>query len=282
LTRKKEIMPTERFKYYVKKIQQEIDQYDTLTFSGFGEPLLDRDFIKKAEIVKNEGFDVLLLTNGSLLSVDLFRQINNFGLESVRISFYGMKVDSYKRVHNINGNILFDKVKNTLTEICMMNRRTKIIFTYNVVSGENDEDIQEWINYWEPLADLLEIWKPHNWVDGRNYRAIKREKLKTCGRPFNGPLQVQVDGTVNMCCFDYNGKLLLGDLNSQSLYEIFNSEEYKKIKECHLSGKFEGSGLICEMCDQRNADKSDIMIYNSKFDINERVNMVSTIYKKLI
>ena len=47
LVRTKEIMSTERFEYYVKKILHETSQYDTLTFSGFGEPLLDRDFLKK-------------------------------------------------------------------------------------------------------------------------------------------------------------------------------------------------------------------------------------------
>lgn len=282
LTRAKEIMPTERFKYYVNKIIKETDQYDTLTFSGFGEPLMDKDFIKKAEIAKRFGFDVLLLTNASLLSTKLFKQINEVGLESIRISFYGMNADSYKTVHNVNGDVFFERVRDTLTEICSMKRTTKIIFTYNVVPGANDRDVHDWIRYWEPIADLLEVWRPHNWVDGRDYRRVKPKKLDTCGRPFNGPLQVQVDGTVNICCFDYNGKLLLGDLKSQSLSEIFSSEAYRKIKECHLTGNFEGSGLICEKCDQRNHDKSDIMVYNSKFDINERVRMVSTIYNKLI
>ncbi len=319
LTRAKEIMPTERFKYYVNKIIKETDQYDTLTFSGFGEPLMDngkkitdilklctkdnekifevrdkdlvrhrvwrvrdKDFIKKAEIAKRFGFDVLLLTNASLLSTKLFKQINEVGLESIRISFYGMNADSYKTVHNVNGDVFFERVRDTLTEICSMKRTTKIIFTYNVVPGANDRDVHDWIRYWEPIADLLEVWRPHNWVDGRDYRRVKPKKLDTCGRPFNGPLQVQVDGTVNICCFDYNGKLFLGDLKSQSLSEIFSSEAYRKIKKCHLTGNFEGSGLICEKCDQRNHDKSDIMVYNSKFDINERVRMVSTIYNKLI
>lgn len=282
LSRKKEVMSTERFLYYINKIQQETSRYDTLTFSGFGEPLLDKDFLRKAEIAKSKGFSVLLLTNGSRLSVDLFKSLNDLGLESIRISFYGIKPESYKVIHNINGNVSFEKIMDNLTEICRMKRKTKIIFTYNIVDGINEEDLRGWINYWEPLADLLEAWKPHNWVDGRNYRAVKMEKMKTCGRPFNGPLQIQVDGTVNMCCFDYNGKLLLGDLNYQSLADIFNSEAYKKIKGHHLTGDFNGCGLICEICDQRNLDKSDVMVYNSKFDINERINMVSTIYNKLL
>jgi radical SAM protein with 4Fe4S-binding SPASM domain len=126
------------------------------------------------------------------------------------------------------------------------------------------------------------VWRPHNWVDGRDYRAVQQEKLKTCGRPFKTPLQVQVDGTVNMCCFDFDGKLLLGDLKDQTLKEIFQSDMYKKIVECHTTGKYENSGLICKNCDQRNVDKSDVMVYNSKFAIEERVKKVSTTYSDIV
>ena len=102
--------------------------------------------------------------------------------------------------------------------------------------------------------------------------------MNSCGRPFRGPLQVQVDGTVNMCCFDYDGHLTLGDLKTQSLQEIFSSPMFQKILECHTTGNFKDSGLICENCDQRNADKSDVMVYNSKFNIKERVKQLSTTY----
>jgi len=82
-----------------------------------------------------------------------------------------------------------------------------------------------------------------------------------------------------MCCFDFDGKLLLGDLKKQSLKEIFASPAYEKIVSCHATGDYKGSELICEKCDQRNKDKSDVMIYNSKFDIDERVHKVSTTYQ---
>lgn len=282
LTRAKEIMPTERFRHYLEKIMSVKGKYSTLTFSGFGEPLLDRNFLEKAEIAEKQGLNLLLLTNASLLTVPIFKRINELGFLSIRISFYGINQQSYGRMHNLNGGVDFERLKATLTEICRMGRKTRIIFTYNVVEGVNDADLRGWIDYWEPIADLLEVWKPHNWVTGREYRGVKKEKLKTCGRPFGGPLQVQADGTVNMCCFDFDGKLLIGDLNKQTLAEIFASGAYNRIKERHMSGDFSGSGLICENCDQRNVDKSDVMVYNSKFDINERVRMVSTNYQKLL
>jgi wyosine [tRNA(Phe)-imidazoG37] synthetase (radical SAM superfamily) len=280
LTRKKEIMPTEKFKFYLQQILDATGQYDTLTFSGFGEPLLDKDILEKIKFARKCNLKVLLLTNGSLLTKEIFEKMEDLEVESIRVSFYGITGTTYSKVHGVDGGY-FEKTYKNLTDLCRSKRRVKILMTYNIVEGINDQDTSAWVKYWEPISDLVEIWKPHNWVYGRSYRKVQKEKVETCGRPWNTPLQVQVDGTINMCCFDFNGDLLVGDLNKQSLEEIFKSGMYKKIVSCHASGNFEGSGLICENCDQRNEDKAGVLAYSSKFNPEDRIGRVSTTYSKL-
>ncbi len=282
LTRKKETMSFDLFKFIFDKINSETSQYYTLTFPGMGEPLLDQSLDDKISYAKKIGFTVLILTNGSLLTVDRFKRLEDIGLNSVRVSIYGDTPEKYSAVHGVKDKEIFYKVKENLTEIAKVKSNTSLLLTYNVVSGYNDSDLESWIEYWKDKADLLEVWRPHNWVNGRNYRALQEKKLKTCGRPLHTPLQVQVDGTVNMCCFDFDGKLLLGDLKTQTLEEIFDSPMFKRILKHHTIGDFEGSDLICENCDQRNSNKSDVMIYNSKFNINERVTKLSTTYQDII
>jgi organic radical activating enzyme len=282
LTRKIETMNFNLFEYLFDKILSETNQYNTVTFPGMGEPLLDETLDKKISYAKKKKFKVLLLTNGSLLTLQRFKRLQDLGIDSVRVSLYGDAQKTYNRVHGIKDTDLFRKIKDQLTQIAINKKNTRLLLTYNVIDGINKDNLNAWIEYWRDKADLIEVWRPHNWVDGRSYRGIHKKRLKTCGRPWKTPLQVQVDGTVNICCFDFDGKLLLGDLKTQPLTGIFNSTMFKKIIKHHISGDFRGSGLICEYCDQRNADKSDVMIYNSKFDIEERVKMVSTIYSKLI
>jgi len=281
LTRKKETMSFDLFKLLFDKINNETDQYNTLTFPGMGEPLLDKSLNQKIEYAKKKNFTVLMLTNASLLTLDKFKEFESLGLDSIRVSFYGNSPESYKKVHNITDEGLFKKIRDTLTDICKAKKTTQILLTYNVVENSNDALTDSWIQYWQDKADLLEVWRPHNWAVGKSYRPVQETQLKTCGRPFKTPLQVQVDGTINMCCFDFDGKLLLGDLKTQTLDEIFRSEPFNKILLHHTSGDFKNSGLICENCDQRNADKSDVMIYNSKFNIEERVQKVSTTYSDI-
>lgn len=280
LSRKIETMDYGLFKLLLDKIINETKQYYTLTFPGMGEPFLDETFSKKIKYSRQKGLNILILTNGSLLDVEKFKEMEDLGVNSIRVSLYGNDRMSYSKVHGVKEN-MFDKVKSSLTEICKIKSKTNIILTYNVVDEYNASVLDSWMDYWKGRVDLFEVWQPHNWVDGKNYRVVQQEKMKTCGRPFNTPLQIQVDGTVNMCCFDYNGKLLLGDLKTQTLNEIFNSAIYTKIAACHKKGDFSGSGFICENCDQRNADKNDVMVYSSKFDIAERVNKVSTTYQNI-
>lgn len=281
LTRKKETMSFELFRYIFDKINSETSQYDTLTFPGLGEPLLDETLDDKITYAKKHGYTVLMLTNGSLLTPERFKRLEDIGLDSVRVSIYGDSPESYNAIHGTKNTDLFQKVKKNLTEISRIKNKTSLLITYNVVDGYNDSELESWIEYWKDKVDLLEVWRPHNWVDGRVYRVIQEEKLKTCGRPWNTPLQIQVDGTVNMCCFDFDGKLLLGDLKTQTLKEIFESSMFKKILKHHTTGRFGGSRLICENCDQRNLNKSEVMIYNSRYNINERVKQVSTTYKDI-
>lgn len=279
-TRKIEVMPTRFFRDLLTKIKRETDQYDMVTFAGFGEPLMDPGFAEKVAIARELGFEATVLTNAYKLTPALFEELDSLGMQSVRISFYGMDEASYDKVHRPPKGS-YQRVSDNLEKICAMERTTKVLMTLNVVEGVNDADVDGWVRRWEPQADLLEVWRPHNWVDGHAFRAIAAEKRASCGRPFTGPLQIQVDGTVNMCCFDFNGKLLIGDLHQQTLGEIFSGEAFKRLEHCHKTGNFEGTDYICKACDQRNINKSDVMIYNSRFSIEERVELTSSGYSKL-
>ncbi len=283
LTRRKEIMPTDLFKRLIDKIMAETDQYDTLTFPGMGEPLMDPELDLKISYAKEKypRLGVLLLTNGSLLTPKKFQRFEEIGVSSIRVSLYGANEETYCRVHGIDNRAIFHQVYKNIDEICRVKKTTQLLLTYNIVDGVNDAVSEKWIERWKDKADLLEVWRPHNWVDFKEYRKVQAEKLKTCGRPFKGPLQIQVDGTVNMCCFDYDGKLTVGDLKRQTLQEIFSSPFFTRLSGYHTSGHYEGSGMICENCDQRNCNKADVMVYNSKFDVKERVNQLSTTYFKV-
>lgn len=281
-TREKKFMNFFAFKHYLDKILFETKQYDSVSFAGIGEPLLNGDIYQMVEYASSKGLKTLIVTNGDFLTKERFLRLQDAGLTSIRVSFHGGDIDGYTNLHRVEKE-KFYKVQGQLDEIFEVKDRTKVLLTFVVVKGVNDNCIEDWKKMWNGRADLMEIWRAHNWVYGLKNRIVQREKMNTCGRIENGPLQVQVDGTVNACCFDWDGKLIFGDLNEHSLKQIFSSCSYKAILKRHQSGDFEHSGLICKECDQRNADKKEALIYSSKYrDVRERVKMTSTCYDKVI
>ena len=183
-------------------------------------------------------------------------------------------------MHGVPYNKFYKFKKNLYQILNQKDRITKFLLACVYAKGINEDTIEAWTNLWNPKPDLMEIWTAHNWSNSFNYRELSDKRMKTCGRVFNGPLQVQVDGTVNACCFDWNGVLQYGDLKKQSLPSIFSSMEYDKIAFCHRDGEF-NENMVCATCDQRNEDKKEALIYSSKFDLEKRVKLTSTAYDQV-
>ena len=270
--RKKEIMSYNMFCTILDKIKLEKSTIDTVTISGFGEAFLDNTILDKIEYARSKGYKVLVLTNGTLLTPFIINSLESLGIESLRISLHTTNQYNYKKITKSN---LCNKVVSSIDNIIDSN--LKLIISCEIIDI-NKNDINDIVEKYKEKVYLIEMWKPHNWVTAYNYRN-KTPLVKTCGRPFNGPIQIQIDGTINMCCFDFNGELLLGNFLKNSLQYIFNDKPFKEIESFH-HGNSIISSLICKNCDQRS-NSSENIVYNSKFSKTERIHLTSTNYKEI-
>lgn len=72
-------------------------------------------------------------------------------------------------------------------------------------------------------------------------------------------IHVLNDGKVSACCRDYNGELIVGDVNKSSLLDIWHSKEYGVLRQRHLEGKLDDISL-CRDC--YIVDKPFIYLFN--------------------
>ena len=266
-TRKKEIMSYEMFTAIVDKLPPHITD---ITLSGFNEAFLDQTILPKIGYAKNKGKSVHVLTNGSLLNKTIIDSLIEIGIQDLRISLHAIDPTVHKTITGCDNSATVASLTYAITT------PLSITITADIIE-ENASEVDA-IKAWSDKVDLVEIWKPHNWADWGTYRKPTCKKI-TCGRPFNGPIQVQVDGTVNMCCFDYNGKLLLGDATKESFEEIFSGKKIAQIQAAHKS--VDKTGLLCGVCDQLYFT-NNVIIYNSKYDPEERINLLSTTHKNIV
>lgn len=271
MTRPKVTMGMDHFKSLVdqaKKLKAEL-----ISVFGFGEPLMDVGIIDKVRYCTESGLRTFITTNASLLNVDRAFALLKAGLTQIRFSCHGIN-GNYEKVHQ---GLKFGEVWRNIANFVFINKvrfdhscRTSV--TVIPMHGETVDDIKA---FWGGFVDDLEIWTAHNWGQGREYRKPVR-KLKSCGRPFNGPVQIQADGTVIPCCFLTNSEIILGDTYKEPIKDILKGKLFNDLRQAHDTGDL--SGLICQKCDQLSIEEVSPLLYSS---IDNGINKTSSLKFKL-
>lgn len=243
-----------------------------VVLTGFGEPLIDKTLEQKIEYAKNKDLGTYIISNASLLTKDRAIGLIKAGLDELRLSFYGMRKETYERVMvgldfavTMNNLLNFLELKNE-----MGSKRPRLEINW-LILAENEQDTDLFREFWEFRADAIEIWRPHNFGDGRSYRQRYEDiNIKnTCGRPENGPLQIQWNGEVIPCCYDYNNRIVLGNAFQQPVLEILNGEKYRLLRIAHMEKKFI-LFPFCDQCDQL-LPHADALIYTNRHKLPKEV-----------
>jgi radical SAM protein with 4Fe4S-binding SPASM domain len=196
-------------------------------------------------------------TNGSLLEPERIKTILNAGIDRINISvdgmsdqqfleFTGVKVDFKKFVENIR--VLYETKGDC--EICIK------------IAGDflSKEDKARFFDTFGNYADRIFIenvapcW-PEFDVEDRLGVQIRKGiydqpigDVDTCPYIFYS-ISVNSDGSVSLCFLDWAHKLLIGDVRTQSLREIWEGDTLFQYQIDHLSGKRE-MNPVCGQCGQ--------------------------------
>lgn len=264
------------------KYEKSIDEVAALgaekvVLTGFGEPLLDKRLELKIAYAKSKGLSTYFITNASALTPARSRKLLEAGLDEMRVSFYGMSKETYNAVMQ---GLDFERTKGKVLEFLRlrdeMGAKTRVQMSY-LEMKENRVDTDRFREFWEPKVDALEIWKPHNFGDGRDYRdRLDDSKKTTCGRPENGPLQIQWNGEVIPCCYDYNNQIVLGNAFETPVLEVLNGPKYRLLRYAHRMKKF-GLFPYCNQCDQL-LPHGDALVYTNRHNLppEEAVKLSNT------
>jgi molybdenum cofactor biosynthesis enzyme MoaA len=255
MTRPKVVMPIDHFMYLVD--QAKSLGAETISLFGHGEPLMDFVLEDKIQYCSENGLKTFITSNAGLLIKKRAHRLVNFGLDHIRFSVHGFK-ENYEKVHR---GLEWNKVIDNINYFIDNKNGCKVSISVIPMHRETVDDI---CYFWESKdIDFLEIWKPHNWCYGKDFRLIKSMRRKrTCGRPENGPIQIQSDGRAIVCCFDFDGKLVVGNTYEEDLENIIKGARYNEIRQQHRDGNL--AGLICETCDQLQTEDENPLLYSSR------------------
>ena len=230
-----------------KKIIDDCTDLEHLCMHNWGEPLLHKDIFRMIEYAKNKGVNyVVMNTNGTLLTDKMIDRIVNSKLDIIRFSIDG-SAETFKRVRgvelkNIEKNIKKLKI---IKEKKRPELKMGVVFT---VEEDTEGDAEEYINHWEKIVDHVRL-QP---------KLITSPRTEVCPEPFGkdyGKLVVLWDGRVIPCCVDYNANLMIGNIQNDTIQNLWKSEKLNLLREQHLKGDFPDTCANCNECESKKADK---------------------------
>jgi Iron-sulfur cluster-binding domain len=242
----------------------------SLDICGFGDPLMDPGLGKKLAFVKETYPDIRIYTSTTahLLARERLEWVCEY-LDTLKISNYGFSKASYEAIHG--GTVKFETVWENVHNLLARprGRRPYVMLSF-LVFPENRHEIEDWKAYWHGRADEIMVWLPHNYggaqqISDRAYLTearVEHEAPRSCGRPVRGNPFIRFNGDVSVCCFDFNHKLVVGNLQRTPLLQILGGPKLGRVKDVHERLAFDGCGLLCEGCDQI-FDRSDALLYSS-------------------
>ena len=210
---------------------------------NYGEAFVDKQLPAKIAYAKSKGIpEVGVITNGSLLGPEVARAVIEAGLDAINISLDAAGKATFESTRI---GLTYDKVIANVEGLVRIRgelgrRRPKLILSF--VRQDNSAEEQAFIDHWSAVADKIHITELHNWAGTLKRRA---DVNVPCYRQWL-TFTVLWDGRVSLCCADLDGHVVLGDLNSQTIADIWNSDAYRRVRREHLAS---GGPDICRNCD---------------------------------
>ena len=236
-----------------------IDQaYDggtkAITLASRGDPTLNKDLSSMLEYMKGKFLEIKLNTNGILLTDDLSRSILKNEVTDLVFS-----IDSYERnnYEEIRKKAKFEKVVNNIKRFMEIrdkefpNHRTTV--RVSGVKVDNKQDKQKFNQFWGQLVDYNVLVDLQERWDTYNNSVLPNEVLLPCGDLFER-MYVWWDGKVNPCDVDYKSTLAVGDVNQNTIKEIWNGPAYTELREKHLNNE-RNKYSVCAKCDAWTCQK---------------------------
>ncbi|MEW6219632.1 MAG: radical SAM/SPASM domain-containing protein [Thermodesulfobacteriota bacterium] len=223
-----------------------------------GEPLLHPRFADMVRYAKKSGcaLQVDTTTNASLLNPERNLELIAAGLDRIHISLEGMSAEAYQEFSRYP--LDFDRFVDNIRHL--YEHRQQCLICIKVIGDDlAEEEKSRFFEVFGNIADRVFIehvapcWpgfqmqgvapNPDCGIYGQAIREVT-----VCPYIFYS-LSINTDGTVSLCFLDWSHELIIGDLATESLVDIWNGDRLYEYRRLHLQ-KRRAEHPICAACGQ--------------------------------
>lgn len=263
-------MKFDLFKSIVDQLRQPLYATEALNLTGLGEPFMNPNLVQMVNYAKNKGLKVSMVTNLTLVSEEKLKGLIEAGLDLLSISVDGATKETFE---SIRVGAVFEEVIENIKFLVklkkIMHSKKPRIFLNSTIGEQNVNELPKIIRLAEELGVdgvcfMKQAISGKSYFDGQPLNVSLKNELSKNKIKVNFHLTAMSACAVPRSCYiTFDGKVLpcyplyelvprseysyhqFGDLNVQSLREIWFSSSYKKFRAKNVSGK---RSFICESC----------------------------------
>ncbi|MBC2717016.1 MAG: radical SAM protein [Desulfobacteraceae bacterium] len=239
----------------INKIADDLTKWDMtgrVTFMLQNEPLMDKDFIKIINHFKslNPKIELATVTNGTFLTPFLINQIVHSSLDELTISLDAFSKDTYESLHP---GFKFEKI---LDSIHMLARKkddrlsARLSF---VNTRQNRDELSDFIKFTRKNCMGYRVIQVLNRANNvKNYNTFRSPRLtwkylklrliykyffQACFLPFIR-MSILFNGDVILCCNDWHRDAVVGNVNNESVDQIWNGQAMNHLRKKIVEKKY--------------------------------------------
>jgi len=265
LMKNKQHMDIELINMIVEKDYLKNTPYVELQMSG--EPTLHPNLNEIIDKIKSTGTMVGMSSNIAKLDEDVIKAFNK--LDSLTISFDVFDELLYEKSRYPNKWMDFiynfkEVLNNVSEDVLIYVQLLKTDWT----EAKFDESVEKLQDYVKDYPNVVVRYVEDCFEYTRDYKTeCKIENKEMCLNPFL-TVSIKADGKVVPCCFDFFGEIPYGNLNDDTLEDIWNSGDVEQFRTRHKTQT--NLPEKCKRCMYRSPIKlnssfvSDVLKYKNR------------------
>lgn len=265
-----------------KKIIDECSSYpgiERIILYLNNEPLTDVNIVERINYAKKTvpWASVHILTNGFLLDEKMQDALINSKLDWIGISMQGIKKETVEAAMGIDYDIVFPRVLEFIKKAKKKrDPENFIMVTFLKHKYMSLAEYKEAVSFWkgQGVSRISSFEGPVSRAGNVNsLPKVAHPRVSGCNSIWaNEMIHIVENGDVILCCMDWKREVILGNLNSEKIHEVWNSSRYAQIRDKRDGNKISEDNFICKRCEAAAVNKEaaasqTVLVKNSNPDI---------------
>jgi radical SAM protein with 4Fe4S-binding SPASM domain len=207
---------------------------------------------ERIRLLRKKNIPSYFSCNPANINIDRTIEMFKNGLGYVKYSIESVDDASHKRIRG-KASDFTDSYRKILRLLDLKEKYkydTTIVITMLDLGRANQQEEFQRLKEAFKNSDAYVYLKSQDqkWYKNAERRTRSIHWIEFCQFPWSS-MTIKSDGQAAECVEDFNNEIILGDARSESLYDIWNGEKYRKFRRDHFNLT---AGIKCtEQCDMR-------------------------------